>query len=366
MRASEKRLQQRAADHPNHRPGQRHRRADRYRFHDSDRGSGRQPLRTGRGIDRPARFGDQGAGGQDEKEGAPINLYEPLLERDEAAIRAAIRDFRRTHSSDQLFGLVTQFAILSYAPSQHAKHAVICCLAAHDLREELAQRYDDVLTECAIYAAMSRQPWSEPPITDPPAVDADQRGDVGELRESVASGDRLRAERWLARRLGDADFAHDYFAVACDDFGDLGHKLIVAVTAWRLAQMFPPYPTLRVGVWEMTAYREGAPSPLSPGVIERMIAGDGDIVSAHAVFLLDAALQSGDPEVIARAGAGFHRPGQKRNQKVAYAPVYRLARDCGAYLKSVAVARRLGDERIIAAAHYNLEHAPSLEEFSFA
>jgi hypothetical protein len=47
-------------------------------------------------------------------------------------------------------------------------------------------------------------------------------------------------------------------------------------------------------------------------------------------------------------------------------PIYRLARDYGAYLKSFSVARRLGDDRIIAAAKYNLDHAPSFEEFSFA
>jgi hypothetical protein len=46
--------------------------------------------------------------------------------------------------------------------------------------------------------------------------------------------------------------------------------------------------------------------------------------------------------------------------------VYRLARDYGAYLKSISVAKRLGDDRIAAAARYNLEHAPSFEEFTLA
>ena len=122
---------------------------------------------------------------------------------------------------------------------------MICCLSAWELREDLGDRWDDLLVECAIYAAASRQPWSEPPITDPSPIDAHQRGDIEELRESIATLDRLRAERWLAKRYRDPDFAHDYFTVATDEFEDLGHKLIVAVTAWKLANLFPPYPTLR-------------------------------------------------------------------------------------------------------------------------
>ena len=47
-------------------------------------------------------------------------------------------------------------------------------------------------------------------------------------------------------------------------------------------------------------------------------------------------------------------------------PIYRFARDCAAYVKSHAVAKRLGTDRIIAAAWHNLQHGPSLEAFSFA
>src|SRR5581483_2975125 len=152
--------------------------------------------------------------------------YDPLLERDEAGIRAAIREFRRAHSAEELFAAITRFAVFAYAPSQHAKHAVIACLSAWEARDRIGERFDDVLTECAIYAAASRQPWSEAPITDPPALGPDQRGDIEELREAVAASDPLRAERWLAKRSGDPDFERDFFAVAIDDFEDFGHKLI--------------------------------------------------------------------------------------------------------------------------------------------
>ncbi len=267
--------------------------------------------------------------------------------------------------------------MLAYAPSQHGKHAMICCLSAWELRDKLGDRFDDLLAECAIYAAASRQPWSESPITDPPALDANQRGDVDELRESVAAQDRLRAERWLAKRYRDRDFAHDYFTVAADDFEDLGHKLIVAVTAWKLASIFGEqgsYPTLRTGIWEMAAYR-GERYKEKGGAIDRetliasVVANRGDIVSAHALFLYDAAEQTGDADVMRRVQdylSGAPPPSAARAAEGRGAPQrfqpYRLARDYGAYLKSFA----LGDDRVIAAAKYNLDHAPSFEEFTFA
>ena len=47
-------------------------------------------------------------------------------------------------------------------------------------------------------------------------------------------------------------------------------------------------------------------------------------------------------------------------------PVYRFARDLGECVIAHAVARRLDAPEIAAAAQHNLEHAPSLEEWSFA
>ena len=261
---------------------------------------------------------------------------------------------------------MAQFAVLAYAPSQHAKHAMISCLSAWELRENLGSHWDALVTECAIYAATSRQPWSEPPITDPPALERGGRGDIDELRECVETLDRLRAERWLARRYRDRNFERDYFTIATDDFEDLGHKLIVAVTAWKLSKIFPPFPTLRTGIWEMTAYRGSARSPVTHDVVERMVASHGDIEAAHAVFVCDAALETRDEEIIKRVGArDLARPAGEAPAATPFQP-YRLSRDCGAYLKSCVVARRLGDARIAEAAKYNLDHAPSLEDFSFA
>ncbi len=42
-----------------------------------------------------------------------VNLYEPLLERDVAGIRAAIREFRQSHSTQELFETIARFAVLA-------------------------------------------------------------------------------------------------------------------------------------------------------------------------------------------------------------------------------------------------------------
>src|SRR5438270_431324 len=136
--------------------------------------------------------------------------YEPFIERDLAAIPAAVAEFRAAHSPEETWTAVTRFAVLAFAPSQHSMHALLACLSVWDLREDLS--FDDAITQCAIYAAASRQPWSEPPMLDPPKIGPDQRGDVDELREAIAASDRLRAERWLAKRYRDAAFTRDYGA----------------------------------------------------------------------------------------------------------------------------------------------------------
>src|SRR5258708_12926861 len=168
-------------------------------------------------------------------------FYEALIERDAAQARIAAAD---VHGQERFLS-VARFAVLAYAPSQHGKHALLACLAAYELREELGPRYDDVLLECAIYAAESRQPWSEPPILEPPAPN-----------DGAPEGfhDRLAAERWLSRRWHNDGFARDYFREAVHDFEDLGHSLIVANAAWKLAALLGEqgrHAVLRTGLWDM-------------------------------------------------------------------------------------------------------------------
>lgn len=278
-----------------------------------------------------------------------MSLYDPFIERDVDGIRAAIADFRSQHSSHDLFLAVARFAVLAYAPSQHAKHAFIACLSAYDVREQVGERWDELLVECAIYAAQSRQPWSEPPILDPPALAPDQRGDVDELRAAVDDGDRLRGERWLAKRIDDPDLARDYFAVAADDFADDGHKLIVANAAWRLAELLGEkgrFATLRVGVWEMTAYkatRYEERGIVADDLVDRLVAAAADIESLHRAFLHFAAPESVRRRVDDYLTSTLTPVAPPRGEKVSEGrassplPIYPLATDYGAYLKSHAI-----------------------------
>lgn len=101
-------------------------------------------------------------------------LYAPLLERDLVAIPRAARAYAAAHSSEALWIAAARFAVLAYAPTQHAKRAVLACRATHALRAELGDRWLDAIIECACYAAQSRLPWSEPPIfEDVPAQSFD-------------------------------------------------------------------------------------------------------------------------------------------------------------------------------------------------
>jgi hypothetical protein len=284
--------------------------------------------------------------------GATSALYEPLIERDLERIPDAVRAFRAAHSSQELWEAVTRFAILAYAPSQHAKHAVLACLSAYDLRD--AADFDALVLECARYTAEARQPWSEPPIFEPPPP---SDGSLDELRAAIAKGDRLRAERWLSARLDSPD--EDLLTVAREDLSDYGHKAIVTNAALRLASLLGAkgkYVTLRIAVWELVAYR-GAGGVVETDIerlIERAVAEGGSPESMHAVYLYDALRDASPPS----SAQSFPTP----------AP-YRLAKDCGSLLKAHAVARRLhtpNAHRLIAAAEHNLAHGVSFEDFSFA
>jgi hypothetical protein len=298
-------------------------------------------------------------------------LYEALVERDVPRARAAAVGLH----GDELFLSVARFAVLAYAPSQHAKHALLACLAARE-----AGATDEMLVECAIYAAASRQPWSEPPILEPPAED-----DSGE----EGFDDRAAAERWLARRWQRNDFAHLYFREAGHDFEDLGHSLIVSAAAWKLAALLGEqgrYAVLRVGVWEMASHRAVLVQErgealdleaLAARVVDACVAASGEIVSAHSVFLLDAAIECGDDEVLRRVRDYLTAvtPAVER-QPSAPMPeltVYDLARDYAATLKAHAVAKRwqtrfpsLDLAPFVAAIDWNRLHGPSFEEWSFA
>lgn len=311
--------------------------------------------------------------------------YTPFLERDVDGIRTAIAAYRLEHSDDELWSEVARFAVLAFAPSQHSKHALIASLAAWDVRHDAGAAWPGIVTECAVYAALSRQPWSEPPILDPPHVEPDHPRGADELRSALASRDRLRGERWLAANLDDTALLRErLFAVAADDFGDLGHKLIIANAAWRLADLLGErgrYVTLRTAIVELCAEGAAPPEETAPPagnamegdlgrrLVDAALSERGSIESMHRVFLYDAAVSTG---TLGRAAAHLSSqldPDVPRAE-VPDSPVspepYALGRDYAAYLQAFAVAGRLGDRRLVAAARLNLEEGTSFEEWSFA
>lgn len=276
--------------------------------------------------------------------GPASDLYEPLIERDFDGIETAAARFLATQSEDELWTAIARFAVLAYAPSQHAKRAVVACRSARVIRDECGDRWRDLLVECARYAAASRQPWSEPPILDPPAVDADAPTDRAELSAAIAAKDRLRAERWLAARLHDCE----------DDLRALakGDALLLLETALDLEPHLGSkgrFALLRMPVHELLAEPEA-----SGGLDELLSAAIAAGGAVEAVGpLLAAAI--GMPIV---AGPSPEWP---------FEP-YHLARDFAQTLLAHDAARRLRERReeFLAAVHHNLEHGESYESWSFA
>ena len=275
-------------------------------------------------------------------------FYEPLLERDLEAIPGAARAFLESHSVDELWVSIARFAILAYAPSQHAKRAVMAVRAAHELRDAMGDAWRDLVVECARYASESRQPWSEPPLLEPPGIDPSQPVDAAELRAAIAAGDRARAERWLARRVEDA--ADDLRAVANGD------ALLVTDSVLALAPLLGDkgqYALLRVAICEMLAGNEEEPISESPdALIAEVVATHGSIDSVRNVLLWNAGHQ---PAVAPAAG----RP----------LTPYRLARAYAQTRLAHAAARSLPAahvESFLAAVHENLERGESYEEWSLA
>jgi hypothetical protein len=271
-------------------------------------------------------------------------LYEPLIERDLDAFPAVAHGFLESHSPDELWLAIARFAVLAYAPSQHGKRAVMACLAAHDVRDELDDRWIEMVIACARYAAESRQPWSEPPILDPPEPSS---GDVEELRTAMRDGDRMRAERWLSARLDDAETALRELAHC-----DAQLMLETAVGLLPLLGEKGRYALLRMPVWELIA----APSareddtPLDT-LITRAVESGGSPDAVTAVFYRSAGFQPAAPPASSRLES------------------YHLARDYAQTLIAHSYARRLSPEhaqKLLHAVHHNLEHGDSFADWSFA
>ena len=245
-----------------------------------------------------------------------MKLYEPLIERDLGAIPGAIREFLDEHSPHELFLAVSRFAVLAYAPSQHAKRAVMACRAAWEVRDAMGESWTDLLAECARYAAESRRPWSEPPI-----LDALEVPDVDALR---------------ARARGDALLMLDTALALLPVLGEKGKGAL-----------------LRMPVEELETEPDAPPDPIAPidVLVERVVEARGSIDTVRDVLLWAA--RSG--------GTVQPRPA------LTAPPIYPLARD----LAQTVIAHALPvpghlREAFLAAVHHNLAHGESFAEWSFA
>lgn len=260
---------------------------------------------------------------------------------------------------------MARFAILAYAPSLHSKHAVIAALSAYELRDSLGSRWSDLLIEVARYAAETRQPWSDAPILDPPAVDSNEPRDLHALRNAIDSHDRPAAERWLAARLDDC--ADDLLTVAAEHI----EAFLLTAAALKLSTILGNkgrYAALRIAIWDMlSAPPTGPSSPplndLRSKLLASAIAEKGSIESVNAVFLYDAAKNSVAFErVSSHLSALELKTGTAELPRFSAPAIYRLARDYGQHLRACAI----GDERLKPATAYNLANAPSFADWSFA
>ncbi len=276
--------------------------------------------------------------------GATSALYEPFIERDLEAIPAAARAFLQEHSVDELWVAVARFAVLAHAPSQHAKRAVLAARAAYDVRDELGERWVDMIVECARYAAGSRQPWSEPPILDPPPPDPSES-----LPDAIAAADRVRAERWLSAHVDDGE-------------GELrslarGDALLILDAALALEPHLGAkgrYALLRMVVAELLVGRGDEIAEPLETLVARAIDERGAVDAVRAVFVKVAAEPPPTPTE-APSHRGTLHP-------------YPLARDYAQTLIAHAVAHKLPSRagEFLAAVHDNLENGESYAEWSFA
>ncbi|HYH07495.1 MAG TPA: hypothetical protein VEK11_10605 [Thermoanaerobaculia bacterium] len=254
-------------------------------------------------------------------------LYEPLIERDHETFARAARAFAESHSPDELWIAVTRFAVLAYAPSQHSKRAVMACRAAYAFRN--SDVFVPLTLECARYAADSRQPWSEPPILEPPSHPAPS-----------LEGDRVAAEAWLGQHLSDAEVTLREVVK-----GDARLMLDAALALEQPLGAKGRYALLRMVISELFTETDDPTESLDV-LISRAIATHGAPDAVRAVFVRNAGVPP--------AGPVASPP-----------PLYQLARDYAQTLiaHTISVPRYA---EFLSAVHDNLEHGDNYADWSFA
>lgn len=311
-----------------------------------------------------------------------------MVYRDHAAISDAIAQGVDRDGVAQTLDSLIRFAVLAFAPSEHGRAALLSIAAASTIHDVVADA-PALLERCAIYVADTRAPWSEPPIGDPPALDDDQRDDGVEIAAAIATKDRLRGERWLAKVLTRDDVMSRYFEAA-SRAGDSLLSFPVAVALWKIASSAPPFARFAilrdaVADWtqpsssEMNTEGSSSWENVLPRAIESLQHGASGIIAVQRIVALESAafvereLSLADAaRRIAWNVAATLDDAEERREGAAPAntpePVYPLARDYGGYLQLFAIRRRgtiaaAVDERALGAAWEQMQ-SESYEEWT--
>lgn len=315
-------------------------------------------------------------------------LLEPLLERDEDAIRAAIGTLVQAGELSAVADAVLQFALLAHAPSLHARSALLAVVASRGIALPDAAR-EALLCELAIYSAATRRPWSEPPIFEEPRAIGDSSDAV--VLDAIDAGDRETVEAWLAALRNAPQFRARLAAGAVAALSRNAESVVVTAACESLlgdVDVHAEPAILRVIASEWTAADAAASSNreergrLASLLAERSVASGGDVFVSRSLLQLDAAMQLrawGAADAATRAVASIEVPAvddaasQNAASHSSGPPVYRLARDFASWLLLTRAAPRLVAEfpstdfdRVLAAAEENAKHGAAYEEWSLA
>lgn len=230
----------------------------------------------------------------------PAGLLDALLHRNDEQIEVEVRRRAGESGFPAALGTITQFAVLAFAPSEHSRAALFGLDALATLAETLEPDVlQDQLVELARYAAATRRPWSEAPITDPPEV-TDADGSSESLAAALASRDRLAAERWIAAALLSEPSGKRFFDACATISRDMPDTVRVGATAWRIAERIPlehRFGVLRVAAVQWTA--EIHPADAESSAPSRTGASQAE---RAALLIQEYAALGGSPEILASIG----------------------------------------------------------------
>lgn len=290
------------------------------------------------------------------------DLLDVLLHRDDDEIAELITTRSADGGFADILQQLIQFAVLAFAPDERSRAALASIESIFVISNELddGTRVDQ-LVEVARMIADARRPWSEAPITNPPAT-TPADGETASLEAAVRERDRLAAERWIASHLASPELGRTFFAHAAqvDDGAHTG--LRIAALVWRIARQIPRehrFAVLRTAAVEWTSGHQWVAirqhdsdvdaSSAATFLIDRYAAEEGSPFRLFDIEALDAALLARDEgsnealarlDVRVRISSAMSASESVQQVGIAHSP----RRDFGAALRAWAIAARRSDE----------------------